>query len=510
MLQINDLTITHLKDLTNMVENFSLVLHRGDKAVILGEEGNGKSTLLKWIFCPQSVEDYAHCLGTRSFADERLGYLPQEAEAKTRAQTVFEFFSESEEFFEQSPAQLYDLARKFGVESDFFYRAQKMADLSGGERVKAQLMRLVSQGPTVLLLDEPSNDLDVATLEFLERFLLQFDGIVLFISHDETLIERTANVIIHIERLDRKRECRHSVQRVGYRAYVSGRERAFAHQAQQAVSDRREKAIRDEKYRRIAQRVEHEQNVISRADPHGGRLLKKKMHAVKSLERRFAREDEEMTQMPRQELAILFQFSDEVTLPQGKTVLDFRLDRLCAPDGRLLAENIALHIRGPMKIGIVGANGAGKTTLLREIAKTLLPRSDLRAAYMPQNYEELLDLDKTPIEFLDLDGNRSQHIRTCLGALRYTPQEMQHPIRALSGGQKAKILLLKMQLCGANVLLLDEPTRNFSPLSAPVIRQMLAQFGGAVLTVSHDRRLLEEVCERVYRLTPAGLVPIGE
>jgi len=93
-----------------------------------------------------------------------------------------------------------------------------------------------------------------------------------------------------------------------------------------------------------------------------------------------------------------------------------------------------------------------------------------------------------------------------LGSMRYTPDEMFHPMSELSGGQKAKILFLKMILSGANVLLLDEPTRNFSPLSNPVIRQVLKDFGGSIISISHDRKYIEEVVDTVYELTPKGLV----
>ena len=114
---------------------------------------------------------------------------------------------------------------------------------------------------------------------------------------------------------------------------------------------------------------------------------------------------------------------------------------------------------------------------------------------MPQNYEDLLDLDVTPVEFLDDTGDKEvrTRIRTYLGSLKYTADEMEHPIRELSGGQKAKVLLLKMSLSDANVLVLDEPTRNFSPLSGPVIRKMIASFPGAVISISHDRKYIEKI-----------------
>ncbi|MBR4795025.1 MAG: ABC-F family ATP-binding cassette domain-containing protein, partial [Lachnospiraceae bacterium] len=166
-----------------------------------------------------------------------------------------------------------------------------------------------------------------------------------------------------------------------------------------------------------------------------------------------------------------------------------------------------LRVRGPEKICIIGNNGAGKTTLLRKMADELLTRKDIKAEYMPQNYEDMLDLDITPVEFLDSTGDKEirTRIRTYLGSLKYTADEMEHPIRELSGGQKAKVLLLKMSMSGANVLILDEPTRNFSPLSGPVIRKMIAAFPGAVISISHDRKYIEEVCEKTYTLTENGL-----
>lgn len=164
------------------------------------------------------------------------------------------------------------------------------------------------------------------------------------------------------------------------------------------------------------------------------------------------------------------------------------------------------------KICMIGANGAGKTTLLKKIAEELLNRNDIKAEYMPQTYEDLLDLDVTPVDYLDKTGDKEERtrIRTYLGSLKYTPDEMEHPIRELSGGQKAKVLLLRMSLSGANVLILDEPTRNFSPLSGPVIRKMLREFPGAVISISHDRKYIEEVCDKIYQLNPNGLQLIGD
>ena len=509
MLQIKDLTITHRKELRIILDKFNMVLNDGDKAVIIGEEGNGKSTLMKWIYNPLMAEEYTECDGELITSGEVLGYLPQELPDVDKDKTVYEYFSEAKLFFDKDPKELSELANEFRVSTDFYYSDQKMGSLSGGEKVKAQLLRLLMDKPTVLLLDEPSNDIDISTLELLERLIKGWKHIVLFISHDETLIENTANVVIHIEQIMRKTKSRYTIVRDNYKNYIQKRAENFQRQEQLAINDNKEKKRRDEKYARVYNSVEHALSNVSRQAPAVGKNLKDKMHTVKAMGKRFAKEDENMTKMPEKEEAIFFKLGKEdAVMPAGKTVIEYSLDELRTPDdSKVLAKDIFLRVRGPEKICIVGTNGAGKTTLLKKVAKELLARSDIKAQYMPQNYEELLDLDVTPVEFLDDTGDKAvrTRIRTYLGSLKYTADEMDHPIRELSGGQKAKVLLLKMSLSDANVLILDEPTRNFSPLSGPVIRKMIASFPGAVISISHDRKYIEEVCTRTYRLTEKGL-----
>ncbi|MBQ7015593.1 MAG: ABC-F family ATP-binding cassette domain-containing protein [Firmicutes bacterium] len=515
MLQIQNLTLIHQKDLRTIVQDFSFSLQSGDRAVIIGEEGNGKSTLLKWIYDPAMVEDYVSgedgCAAARAghrIADGLLlGYLPQELTTAEKTLTVYEFYCRSMSFFDQTPRELAAIAAQLGLPGDFYYYDQPIHLLSGGEKIKMQMARILMENPDVLLLDEPSNDIDIETLEWLERFINQTAQPVLFVSHDELLIERTANVVIHLEKLERGRSVRHTIVRQPYREYIQQRQDNIDRKTALAANEEREYRKQMERFYHIQQQVEHRQATVSRQSPSEGRLLKKKMKAVKSQERRFEREQENRTEVPHTELAIMVSFDESISLPPGKRVLDYQLDHLTVED-RTLANDLSLRVMGGEKVCIVGHNGCGKSTLMKLLAAALLPRTDLKVCYMPQNYEDQLDLSKSPLEWLSITGDKEEttQIRTYLGSMRYTPDEMFHPMSELSGGQKAKILFLKMILSGANVLLLDEPTRNFSPLSNPVIRQVLKDFGGSIISISHDRKYIEEVVDTVYELTQNGLV----
>ncbi len=505
MLQIKNLTITHKKDLHTLVSGFDLVLNEGDRAVVVGEEGNGKSTLLKWIYDPRLIESYAEAEGERVTQGEKLAYLPQELPEADRYLSAFEFIGAAcgGGF---SPKDAAKLASQLGIPEELFYSERPMLSFSGGEKVKLRTAALLLGEPDILLLDEPSNDVDLETLEWMEGVILAAGRSVLYISHDETLIERTANRVILLEQLRRKTMPRHTVANVPFKQFMAEREAAFLKQAREAGSERREEKKAQEKFRRIQQSVERAQENVSRGDPSTGRLLKKKMASVKALEKRYEREHADMTEFPEREDPILLRLDRQLTLPAGKTVLELSLPELRRGDC-LLARDIELFVRGPEKVCITGRNGAGKTTLLSAIREALEGRTDLRLGVIPQDYDEALPPDETPLRYLAGSGTKDEAtlVRTRLGSLRFTAQEMEHPIRELSGGQRAKLLMLSLSLGGANVLLLDEPTRNFSPLSGPQIRGILRGFPGAIISVSHDRKYVAEVCDTVYELTETGL-----
>ena len=505
MLQIKNLTIYHKKDLRALLKDFSFVLRDGEKAALIGEEGNGKSTLLKLIYNPALVEDYAEYSGEIITESTVFGYLPQELPEAEKALSAAEFLTEKG-FFDLPYDEGAALCRELGIEYERCWSEQRMGAFSGGEKVKLSLLAALCKKPDVLLLDEPSNDIDIETLEWLERFINGCKLAILYISHDETLLENTATAIIHMEQLRKKSVPRAAAFRLSYSEYVRCRAELFEHQEQMAQSDRRDFNEKMERFRRIRDKVEHDQSSVSRGDPHGGAMLKKKMHTVQSMGRRFEKEKEQLTASPEQEDTIFLRFGESAALPPGKTVLKLELPVLKA-GGRVLAENIQLEVHGGEHLCITGKNGVGKTTLLRLIAAELLPRKDIRAAYMPQNYADLLPQEKTPTEFLCRGGSGEERtkVRSYLGSMRFTRAETEHPISELSGGQKAKIFFAQFALGDYNVLILDEPTRNLSPLSGPEVRFVLKSFGGTIISVSHDRKYIAEVSTRVLKLSPQGL-----
>lgn len=508
MLQLNHITIHHKKDDRTLLRDFSFTPRDGEKTALIGEEGNGKSTLLALIHDPALIESYAEYTGTVAKGSSVTGYLPQQLPASYADMTFWEFLYTDAP--DDLPVYLANrLADEFGLSERITNDELPLGKMSGGEKIKVQILRILTREPDVLLLDEPSNDLDIETLIWLEDFIKTTPKTVLYISHDEVLLENTADCIIHIEQIMRRTEPKYTISRTGYTDYI---ERRAGMIEKSEVIANKEKAEFDRKmdrYRRIYDRVRVAQRNVSKQERDSvGRLLKKKMHSVKSMGRRFEKEKENLAKKIDSEEAIMIDFP-EISVPHGKVILDVDISVLYAggnehpaQDAEVLARDIKFTINGGDKLVITGKNGCGKTTLMREIARQLLLRTDLRTVYMPQNYEDEMPRDKTPVEYLSVTGDRSEDIknRTYLGSIKFTAAEMEHPIAALSGGQRAKLYFMKMILSGADTLLLDEPTRNLSPMSNPVIRRILQNYGGTVIAVSHDRKFIDEVAEMEYRM----------
>ena len=167
MFQVKNLTITHKKDLTTLVDGLTFTLAPGDRAALIGEEGNGKSTVLKLLYDPALAEPYAEWTGEIVDKGLRKGWLAQELTPGELALPVWEFCQGFPAFLDADPKALDRAARQVGLDAGLFWDSRALSTLSGGERVKLRLALLLLDGPDVLLLDEPSNDLDLATVEWL-------------------------------------------------------------------------------------------------------------------------------------------------------------------------------------------------------------------------------------------------------------------------------------------------------------------------------------------------------
>ena len=250
------------------------------------------------------------------------------------------------------------------------------------------------------------------------------------------------------------------------------------------------------------QSVEYQQNNISRKDPHGAKVLKMKMHSLKAQEAKL--EKEILTDVPDPEESIYFKFAD-VTLPSSKEILNFNIKKLSIGE-KVLAKNVDILVRGSEHVAIIGKNGVGKTSLMRLIYEELIKRDDIKVGYMPQNYQEIVSLYETPLDFVASTSLEDKtEVRKYLGNMKFTREEMHGKISDLSNGSIAKLFLTKFVHDKCNVLLLDEPTRNISPLSNPVIRQELNNFNGCIISITHDRKFLEAVATSIYELTCTGL-----
>lgn len=503
MLQIRHLTITHLKDLKDLVSDLSLTVNICDKIAIIGEEGNGKSTLLKLLMNDTLVSDYVSYRGEIQKNYHRYAYLPQTLPENERRLSLNDyFFGDLDVDLDYS--KLYRFAQELHFDSERFTSQQTLATLSGGETLKVQLLKILSTNWDILFLDEPSNDLDTDTLIWLENFLQNTPQTVMFVSHDESLLGHTATKIVHLELVKKKQETRTTVRNLDYENYSQQRQATFEKQTKDAKKEREEYQKAMAKHQRVKQSVEH---VLRHThDSTAGRLLAKKMKNILSQEKRFNREATKMTELPTQADAINLQFSTITPLPSTKRVVTLKQMYLKVGE-RTLAKNINFELLGQEKIGIIGENGAGKSTFIKELRNLLQKKKGITLGYMPQIYPDSLNETDSPIDFLTSTGEaiEQEKILTHLASLQFTRNEVHHPISQLSGGQKAKLLLLKMVLDQANVLLLDEPTRNFSPTSQPQIRKLFTSYTGAFITVSHDRTFLKEVCQKIYYLTETGL-----
>ena len=508
MLKLDNITITHFSGGRVLVDSLSCQIAAGDKIAIIGEEGTGKSTLLRAIAGQLDVDSFE--MSGNVFQTGTTGYLPQEPPPLFLEQDTVSYL------LKENPQDTIDLEKYellvdvsrllpvVGFDSKAFSETKKLKYYSGGEKVKLSLLKLLLTHPDNLLLDEPTNDLDLPTIEFLLDFIRKEKRPLIFVSHDEYLLRRAASGIIHLEQLKKRTEAHTVFAHVPYEIYRQERLKQRRKDLEIGLKQRSEYAQKMEKFRQIYSKVEYRQNQAVR-NPAEARLLKKKIHVLKAEEKRLEKNRESFIELPEPDEFIDAFFAEDVSLPRSKIV--FAIDNLILrTDRKVLAENICFELRGPEHVAIIGANGVGKSTFLRYLYSLTRTRTDLKFAYMPQEYSEVLNFDQPAFEFLQTEPTKAEEarVRRMMGALLFETDEMVAPIGRLSGGQKAKLLLLKLILDRPDVLLLDEPTRNLSPLNSPEVFRMIDQFKGAVIAVTHDREFLDSSFRKVYRLTPVG------
>ena len=500
MIKINHLTVTQNKDLRDLISDLNMTIQDGEKVAIIGEEGNGKSTLLKTLM-GERLADFS-IRGEIQSDFQSLAYIPQHLPEELKKKSLQDYF-----FLESSDLDyslLYRLAEELHFDSDRFSSDQEIGSLSGGEALKIQLIHELAKPFVILFLDEPSNDLDIETIDWLKGQIQKLRQTVIFISHDEDFLSQTADTIIHLRLVKHRKEAETLVEHLDYDRYSEQRRANFAKQSQQAANDQRAYDKTMEKHRRVKQNVETA--LRNTKNDVAGRLLAKKMKNVLSQEKRFEKAAQSMTQKPLEEEQIQLFFSDIEPLATSKVLVRLENETLSIGQ-RILSQGLQLTIRGQEKIGIIGPNGVGKSTLLAKLHQLLSNKREISLGFMPQDYKKTLQLELSPVEFLSQTGHKDelQKIQSHLASLNFSYPEMHHQIHSLSGGQQGKLLLLNLVLRKPNFLLLDEPTRNFSPTSQPEIRKLFANYPSGLVTVSHDRRFLKEVCTTIYRLTEHGL-----
>ena len=500
MLEIKDLTL--IVNQKEIIKNLSFVINSNDKIAVIGEEGNGKSSLLMAIL--GSIE-YAKVTGIINTKNNSIGYLKQFIEQEDLEKSVYNYLFKSEDDYYNKINNLYRYIKELNLKEDILNK-EKVSYLSGGEKVKLQLLRILLEQADILILDEPTNDLDLETIKWLEQFIIKSTKPVLYVSHDETLLSKTANAILHLELTKKKEVPRWTFKRIGYDEYIEERLNYLKHTTSVAKKEKENYDKQKEKLVKIMNKVDYQQENITRADPHGGKMLKKKMKSIKSQERKM--ENIELTEIPDYEEAINF-FFEPVDMPNKRKILEL-LNFELKVGMKNLSSNINLNVIGNEHIVIIGRNGCGKTTLLNNIYNQIKNKDNIKLGYMRQNYDDVLSNFFSAIDFLcrDQDKEIVSKTRSFLGNMNFTSEEMICDINKLSGGSKSKLILLKLVLDKCDVLILDEPTRNVSPLSNPIIRKTLKDFSGTIISVSHDRKYISEVCDKVYELKENGLCDV--
>lgn len=360
---------------------------------------------------------------------------------------------------------------KMGLDPD-----ADLADLSGGRKRRVLLARALLTQPDVLLLDEPTNHLDVESIEWLEKFLLDQNNLtLLFISHDRAFVDSIATRIVELDRGQ-------------LRSYEGNYSRYLDLKAQQMEAEEKQNALFDKKL--AEEEVWIRQGIKARRTRNEGRV-----RALKAL-----REESKARRSQQGKVAMATQDANR----SGKLVFEIENLSVKFGDNAPIINNFsALVLRGD-RIGLVGDNGVGKTTLIKAIlgelehGGTVKTGTQLEVAYFDQ-LRNALDLEKSVkdnvsegSDHVDVNGNR-RHIYSYLQDFLFSPERARTPVKALSGGERNRILLAKLLLKPSNLIVMDEPTNDLDMVTLELLEEMLGGYKGTLLLISHDRAFMDNV-----------------
>ncbi len=495
MLQIKELVIKNDQQDLILVDGLSFTLNENDKIAVIGSEGSGKSTFLSVL----KGDSLPHVTVTGEIIRTGvIAYLEQNIALKWGDYTVDEYLTNDQE--------LHKRMGEFGFHyKDIRYRQIKT--FSGGEKVKIGLIKSLSSNPDVLLLDEPSNDLDLETLLFLERFLIDISIPILFVSHDQRLLERVSNGIIHLQHIHKKTKAKSYFIRMDYQSYKEQYMTSYVSSMMIARKQRSEYKQKMERFRQIYEKVAYQQNQAVR-NPGLGASLKRKIKNLKSQERRYEKEAATFVEIPEKEESMQLFFEQTTRINAQKQLLHLDIKAFKLKNNKNI-DTINLSLKATDKIVIMGPNGVGKTTLLKHI-ENKLKADGIKVGYLSQNYNDILSPDLDIVTFLlkHQEKYEATKLRQILGVLGLKKAEMTYPIKDLSEGTKLKVLLLLLVSKEVDMLLLDEPTRNLSPINQDELYELFLNFKGAIIAISHDRAFIEMVFDDVYELSNQGLTKL--
>ena len=451
-----------------LLDGATLYLERKERVCLIGRNGEGKSTLMK-ILTREEKPDSGDVVMQ---AGVRVGFLPQEVPGSLPGRVfdvvITEAPAHEDEWQQDERVRL--LVERLGLDPEAIYNA-----LSGGQKRRALLARALISEPDVLLLDEPTNHLDLASIEWLESMLLRFPGAILFVTHDRAFLRRLATRIIELDR---------------------GQVSNWDHPYDRYLELRQEALLAEEKHaalfdKKLAQEeVWIRQGVKARRTRNEGRV-----RALKKLreERRQRREISGTAVIEVNQASI-----------SGRKVIT-ATGVSFAWDGQPVIRDLSARIMRGDKIGVIGPNGCGKSTLLKLLLRQLEPQSgivehgtQLQIAYFDQ-HREALDENRTVAEnvcgedaHVVINGAR-RHILSYLQDFLFAPDRSRTPVKALSGGERNRLLLAKLFTQPANLLVLDEPTNDLDMETLELLEDLLVEFNGTILLVSHDRAFINNV-----------------